>query len=360
MLAEVQDDAAVPQGRSHYSARMWKARALIVAVLLINVGPPQGQRIQPIVPERLTIVSTPITIAPAEPTRTRVGALKLLGGWRLTSSSRQFGGWSALALDGDRFTAIGDAGSVLRFRLGAFGNAYDATIKPMPGGCGATDDKRWRDTESVAHDPASGDWWVGYEWRNAICRVDAGFNNSHGIAAPDAMKRWPRTRGAESMTRLKDGRFVVLSEGDPDHGDTRPLLVFDRDPTDPAAVVTSAAYRPTPGYDPTDIEQLPDGRLLVLERRFGVPSLFTSIIAVVDAVDLRAGAVLVPRPLARLESPTLHDNFEGMAVTAAGGRTVVWIISDDNFLDWQATYLLKFVIDPGALAVPAPTGTGAK
>jgi len=43
-----------------------------------------------------------------------------------------------------------------------------------------------------------------------------------------------------------------------------------------------------------------------------------------------------------LAPPQIADNFEGLAVDVRNGRTRIWLVSDDNFLPQQRTYLLEF------------------
>ena len=132
---------------SRYDAPMRLFRTLAALLLICVMGGPRSATLVPIVPERIAITSTPVSLQPDDPLRTRAGRLTLLQGWKLTSRASQFGGWSALHIDGDRFTAIGDYGSVLRFRLTRFGRATEARIDPLPAGCGRVDDKRERDSE---------------------------------------------------------------------------------------------------------------------------------------------------------------------------------------------------------------------
>jgi hypothetical protein len=37
--------------------------------------------------------------------------------------------------------------------------------------------------------------------------------------------------------------------------------------------------------------------------------------------------------------------MEGISVTSEGGRTFVWLTSDDNYSPLQRTLLLKFALD---------------
>lgn len=330
---------------------MPRVRTLLALAPLLLIGGPLSAPTRPVVQEAIVITATPVTIQPDNAARTRVGSLELAAGWRLTSPSAQFGGWSSLAVEGDEVTTINDGGAGLRFRLGRFGRPVDASITPLPAGCGQGLDKTTRDTESLTRD-ARGDWYVGYEWRNAICRISPDFARATALATPRAMADWPRTKGPEAMLRLADGRFMIWAEGAPDGGEVRPLLVFAGDPTERGATPMRTGYRPPPGYSPTDAAQLPDGRILVLNRRISVPELFTAVIVAIDPSTIGAGATLEGTIIARFAPPVLSDNYEGLAVTVEAGRPFLWMISDDNQLSWESTYLLKFAVDPVADPLP--------
>jgi hypothetical protein len=295
--------------------------------------------------QRVEIASDPVALDSSQPDRRRIGALTLIGAWHLTSDTRSFGGFSALDVNGNQVTALSDAGSILRFRFGRFGTASDASLVRVPEECGKVTHKYDNDTESLAHDPARRHWWIGFEWRNVVCRTNGDFTKGQAVAGPKAIASWPKKRGPESMTQLSDGRFLVLAEDAVGGGQTSPAVLFDRDPTDPAAVTTTIAYRPPAGYKPTDVAQLPDGRILVLTRRFTIWSLFTSKLVLLDAIGPKPGGILAGRVIANFESPVLADNFEGLSVSVEQGRPMIWIISDDNYMRWQRTLLLKFALN---------------
>ena len=330
---------------------MFRLRTLIALAALLIVGGPRSALLTPIYPERITMRSTPVVLVAEDPTRTRVGALTLIAGWRLDSTSQQFGGWSGLHVEGDQFTALGDAGSVLRFRLGRFGHARDARIDPLPPGCGPTSDKRYRDSESIVRGPEG--WWIGFEEHHRICRLSPDRDQATGLRKLPGMRQWRRTGGAEAMLRLADGRFLIFAEESPERQRDRPLLVSAGDPVDPRSAVTILHYRPPAGYAPTDAAQLPDGRIIVIDRQFST-ALFTTVISIIDLEALTTRATVEGRPVARFAPPVISDNFEGIAVTQDGSRTIVWLLSDDNWMDWQATYLLKFALDPDAGKAPKP------
>lgn len=98
-------------------------------------------------------------------------------------------------------------------------------------------------------------------------------------------------------------------------------------------------------YDPADATALPNGDLLVLDRAFRLPFRFSNRLSLVPASAIRAGSVARGELLATLDSPLIHDNFEGVATTIEHGATIVWLVSDDNQLPLQRTLLLKFRLD---------------
>ncbi|MET0307774.1 MAG: esterase-like activity of phytase family protein [Sphingomonas sp.] len=290
-----------------------------------------------------------VPLDPSDPARVRLGPLTYLGGVHLVSSDLVFGGFSAMQLQGDRFTLLSDRGYVVQFRMGADWRPRAIRFVNLPVGPGTGAFRSERDTESLALDPATGKFWVGFEARNAIWRYDNSFSKGDASARPPLMDDWSENGGAESMVRLRDGRFVVISETTRPAGgkrrSERVALIFHRDPVDPSGPVEALSYVPPPGYDPSDATELPDGRLLVLNRRITLRDLFTAKLTVVDIRGAKAGTVLRGTEIATFESPVQHDNFEGVTTTREGKDTILWIVSDDNNAWWQQTLLLKFRLE---------------
>jgi hypothetical protein len=294
---------------------------------------------------KLTIQSTPVLLESSNPDRRRVGALTFLGGWSLTGDVRGFGAISGLNVDGRLVTALGDNGTITQFRFGRFGNVSEAESFPVPDGCGKLIHKFDNDTEALTRDPETGRWWISYEWHNRICRLDEALTGTEAVAQPRAIAAWPKKKGPETILRLTDGRFLIIAEDTKLDGDPTRAVIFDRDPTDVTAIATTISYRPPEGYRPTDAAQLPDGRILVLNRRFSIPALFTSKISIVPAIGAAPPAILEGRVIATLAPPLIADNFEGISVTVEGGRPIIWLAADDNFMRWQRTLLLKFAVN---------------
>lgn len=289
------------------------------------------------------IAATPVALYPDRPSARRVGRLRFLGGWALTSRERAFGGLSALARVGDHFIALSDIGAFVRFTLGDDGRVRGAAIAPLPTRCAYGPLKSDRDTEALVVD--NGRAWVSFESRNAICRLGPGRQVAVARYRPPAIRRWPRTGGPEAMARLPGGAFLIFSETGKGPDGSTDLLLFDRDPTDPAARVARFGYRAPAGFRATDAVRLDDGRLLVLNRRFGLAYGFTNALTLVDPAGAKPGQVIGGPVIARLEPPTVHDNFEGLALGRDRGLPVLWMVSDDNFMRWQRTLLLEFAVD---------------
>jgi hypothetical protein len=295
-------------------------------------------------PADTVMFAEPVPLDRADPARRRLGGLLFLGGWRLTSDDVRLGGISAIHVENGAVLALSDAGSLFRFPVPRRAGPLPLNIGRVMHGPGSGRRKSDRDGESMA--VANGSVWVAWEGRNAIWRYARSDWSAERAAKPKAMERWPSMRGPEAMARLADGRFLVFGEGHEAEDGTTPLLLFEGDPAEAATRTVALRYRPPAGYRPTDAAQLPDGRLLVLNRRFRLLSGFSAILSVADLPPLFApGAVLEPRMLASFSGSITSDNLEALSVGEENGRTIVWIASDDNytpFLQW--TLLLKFAL----------------
>jgi hypothetical protein len=291
------------------------------------------------------IALIPLPLDAANPNRTKVGALAFLGAWELRSDNGDFGGISALAaLRDGRFIGVSDAGAMIGFGLSNDARVDRPFIAALPGAFGKGVGYQDRDSEGIAYDPVSGRIWVSYEYRHAIRRFSPSLARADGLVRPDAMRKWPSNKGAEALVRLTDGRFLVFAEGGDGDG-IYPAIAFSGDPVELGTTSFSFQYRPSPGYRITDAAQLPDGRLLLLERRIGLPHGFTAKLLLLDPANILRGATVSGKAIATLAPPLLVDNMEGLALTQEKGRTIVWLISDNNFNAIQRTLLMEFALD---------------
>ncbi|MFP5511981.1 MAG: esterase-like activity of phytase family protein [Alphaproteobacteria bacterium] len=314
-------------------------------------------------PEIVTAREVPLDRG--RPERAAVGPLRFLGGLEIAGGDR-VGGLSGLWVDpaGERFVAVGDTGLAVDGRLrtdaaGRLAGIAAVRARPLPVEEGVSRRKRRTDAEDLTR-LADGSWLVSLERDHRILRYSAGDRGPEGtptpLPPPPGMEDAPENGGLEALTRLSDGRLLVLEEGEDDGRQERRAWVMSAGlagvglPTD--AVPRSAAdwqpfaYHAAPRYRPTGVAPLPDGGVLVLERRVSLLGGWSSRLVRVAPQQLRAGAVVEGEELARLESPLLNDNFEGIATRpGAAGETLVYLISDNNFSSLQRTYLLQFVLD---------------
>lgn len=324
-------------------------RILIVLLLAILLLPaPHKNKPELFGPGPLLVTARALPLNASDPTVRSVGMLDYLDGWQLGSPHRGFGGISSLLVQGEgQVLALSDSGTLMGFTLHPGRDSRRPFIAPLPVRRQDASQPWWAwDSEAIAHDPATDRYWVGFEMLQRICRYAPGFSRVEACRTWPEIEAWPETGSIESMARLPDGRFLVIAEmgmrGDGSH-DT---LLFDGDPADNATPSPlHLRYVPPRGYRPTDVVALDDRRLLVLNRRVTLQKLFTATLAIIELpATPRPDDRLWAQPIARLAPPLLADNFEGIAVTREGGRTIVWIVSDDNHEFFQRTLLLKFAL----------------
>lgn len=306
----------------------------------------------PAAPAPAMVKAEPVGLyTPAEPGRSdRVGALRFLGGLHLMGGSGRVGGYSGLLVsaDGARLLAVSDRGSWLAAELaledGVPVGVRQARTAPLLSPQGQALSGAAADAEALLR--RGGDLLVSFERRHRILRYPLA-----GIAAPPArlpepldippaLRRQPHNGGMEAMTALADGRLLILSEdGKTEAGHHRAWLL---DGPDAAALEIASP----PGYSPTDAATLPGGDVLVLYRRYTPLAGVSAILARISAAAVAPDAVAHPAVLARLAPPMTVDNMEGLDVhTDDAGRTLVYMMSDDNFRTVQRTLLLVFALE---------------
>ena len=284
----------------------------------------------------------------------RLGEVETAGAWHLQSPNWHFSSYSALlAMEDGTLVAMTDLGRVLHMAPPGADHAapkfdYFASLE--------AGDKRLHDLEAVTRDPASGQVWATYENTNLIERYDAALV-PNGQVQPPEMQGWPSNTGPESIARLRDGRFVVLSEGSPRwFAADLPALLFPGDPVE-GARPQPFRFLPPEGFRPVDMALLPDGRVVILLRRvvLGLPPRFEAKLVVADPAKIRPGKRWSGRVIAHIADPVPTDNYEGIAVAPGeDGRLVLWLISDDNNAALQRTLLLKLLWRPNEKARELP------
>jgi hypothetical protein len=106
--------------------------------------------------------------------------------------------------------------------------------------------------------------------------------------------------------------------------------------------------KPIGGFDITDAAALPDGGLVVLERRFRYSEGIQMRIRRVAASELKPGAVIQGEVLLEANDALNIDNMEAIAVhRRASGETIITLMSDDNFSGLQRTLIMQFALPAG-------------
>ncbi|MFN8984342.1 MAG: esterase-like activity of phytase family protein [Alphaproteobacteria bacterium] len=275
------------------------------------------------------------------------GPLRALGGLVIDAKSLGGGGFSGVHLAPDlTLTLISDRGHWAEARLGLdgltpiglaplrHGPLHDEAGRPLPRGFNA-------DAEALARLP-NGTWLVAFERRHRIRAYRRLDGPGVYVAAPPGLEAAPPNGGLESLALLQDGRLFAIAEtfAPPERPELRHAWLGV-----PGRWVP-LYWQPAPGFHPTDAAILPDGRALVLERRFSLLGGFAARLAMNAPEALRSaseGAVLRGEPILMLDDAALPaENWEGIAVTRFGDQTLVALISDDNESVLQRSLLLLF------------------
>lgn len=324
----------------------------LLALLVVTWGheaPDRGRQDQ-----RLTI--TRLKLPPQKVLSSYLGPFRLDAAWQMTSPDNRFEGYSSMMLQPDgRMLAFSDKGKYLRFSLPGVTSKW---IAPEFGSVkfGPKLRPSFRDVESAAFDASSRRYWLGVEGGNSIIRINRDFEEVAKFR-PLQMRHWGYNTGPEAMTKLSDGRFVVIREVTRSWEDARlhQAVLFDEDPIEHPAGHRFLFDGPD-NFSVVDMALLPDGRALILMRRllWAFPMRFAGRIVIADPAQIRPGKIWHSVPLASLASVLPVDNFEAIAVVPeSDDKVTVWLMSDDNGMRiLQRTLLWKLTVDPTKLPWP--------
>jgi len=289
----------------------------------------------------------------SDPSRRQFGLLEFRGGLVLSSRFKEFGGLSAIRVQGDgaHFIALSDKGWWLRGRITYDGprptGIADAQMAPILGPDGHTlASRRWYDTESIAQD--GGTLYVGIERVNRIVRFDYGKDGltarAQPIEVPPGVRSLPNNKGLEALVFVPrqlplGGTLIAISERGLDKdGNILGFLIGGPRPG-------SFTVKRNADYDISDAALLPAGDLLLLERKFSWTSGLFIRIRRIRLAAVRPGALLDGPILFEADLGQHIDNMEGLSVhRSANGELVLTMISDDNFSALQRTLLLQFTL----------------
>jgi hypothetical protein len=285
--------------------------------------------------------------------RVRFGALEYRSGLVLTSPFPRFGGLSGLRLDakGERFISFSDKGHWFTGRILYEGRAMtglaDVESAPMRGPDGKPITAYgWYDSESIALDGSL--VYIGLERANKVLRFDfsKGFTRARGevVPLPLAATRLPNNKGLEALVFVPKGQplagtLIAISErGLDQNGNLIAFLVGGPTPG-------QFSVRRTEEFDVSDAVLLPSGDLLILERKFSWTSGVGIRIRRIPLASVAPNAVIDGPSIFEADLGNEVDNMEGIdAHVTPEGKTVLTMVSDDNFSPIQRTLLLQFAL----------------
>lgn len=284
--------------------------------------------------------------------QTRFGALEFRRGLEVTSANPLFGGLSGLVVAPDRLSFVGvmDTGAWFSGRFsrddeGLLSGFAISRIEPMRDENGRKiDTKRLVDAEGM--DRFQDGLAVGFErdhrieWRagNAPWQVQTPHRLDY-LIPPHELRRnkGMETVAASTVEGPLAGALVVVTEMSINAaGDLFAAVLAG--PRKGVFFVRREAP-----WSVTDGKFLPDGDLLLLERRFDIANGV--------GMRLRRIPVAMIRPNATVDGPVLMeaghaneiDNMEGLAVIGSdNGYTDIIVVSDDNHSMLQRTLFLEF------------------
>ncbi len=305
-------------------------------------------------PVSITVEARPLAaFRRGDPTEVMFGSLRFRGGLLLTSSFKHFGGLSSLRIDADGagFLSVSDKGHWIAgrfvYRNGGLAGVRDVVAAPILGSDGRPITARgWYDSESLAR--AGATVYVGLERVHRILKFD--FNDGglaspgRSIPVPPALRALPPNKGIEALVTVPEGQplggtLVAISErGFDANGHIQGFLIGG--PSPGAFAIRRTAY-----YDISDATLLPDGGLLLLERKFSLRGGIGVRIRRLALAELAPGAVVDGPTLFEADLGDEIDNFEGIdAHRTEDGETVITLVSDDNFSFLQRTLVMQFTL----------------
>ncbi|NQV21247.1 MAG: esterase-like activity of phytase family protein [Rhodospirillales bacterium] len=289
----------------------------------------------------ITVEAMAVALDPANPEQRRVGGLTYLGGLEIRSNDTSFGGYSGMTIspNGTRLLAISDRGTWLTLTLGyeegELAGVTDARIAAMLDVDGRPVGGRRGDAEALSRDPLGG-LAVGFEHDHRISRYPPsvlGFGAVPvDLAVPEGLSLAPPNKGLEAVAVLATDHYLLLTE-DHRNADLDTIGWILTNPTGPAPSTAARISFAVSGlFHPTDATTLPNGDVLVLERRYVAVKGGSMRLRRIPREEIVAGARLSGTTIATIVPPLTVDNMEALAVReGSGGEILIYVMSDDNF-----------------------------
>lgn len=311
-------------------------------------------------PDAFLPMTAPAELEPGAGER-EVGALTFRGGVEIAPDKADIGGLSGLTWHEGALFAVTDDGRWMELTIdeiaGRLVDVSGVRLGPLLGAKGEALDARKRGDAEALTRLASGEWLVAFEQEHRIWRyadLEGAATGSEDSAAALTAGAQPNA-GLETLAAYPGGWIACGEWVDP----ARPNCLRVSDAGAQAFHLAAPEGIAAAGGVPTDADCTADGTCYVLFRSYNPgEGNRAAIIALAPDGTTRTLALLAP--------PMVLDNFEGLAVREAGGRTALFLVSDDNLQNCervkkagcQRSLLYKFEITPPP-GTPAPSATGS-
>lgn len=283
---------------------------------------------------------------------TRFGTLEFVGGLEMTSTNPEFSGLSAFRyLDrGQAFLGITDtglwyAGKMLRDARGRPDSIVDFRMAPIQSEEGVPAEGKWNsDAEGMS---VSGQIvTVSFERVHRIAEFALDLDNFASkptyLPLPMPKNELRNNRGIETIAHspasspLQGARVAVTEKSINEMGDAFAAVLEG-----PREGIFYVKRRDD--FDISDGDFLPDGDLLLIERRFSISSGVTLRIRRIAADSIKPGATVDGPIILDADMRDQIDNMEGLDVwQAEDGSTRLSMVSDDNRSIVQRNLYLEF------------------
>jgi hypothetical protein len=349
----------------------YPAAVSVAVAAMLSVAPARAEKPQTVLPgpTATTVTAIPIDFDRENPSRREFGKLIFRAGLNLFAKSIYFGGYSGMAIDptGHSLLAISDAGTWMRATLNYDGRKLkglsDVSLGPLLGADGKPlRDDVLRDSEGMTlidGDTTQGTAYVSFERKHRIAGYPftaAKFGPPTGtIPLPPTSKGMTANSGLEAITMIPTGALkgtlVIFAEHLTDkNGNLRGWLIGGPAPGE-------IVLKRLAGFDITDAAALPDGGIVVLERKFNYSEGIQMRIRRIAASELKRGAPIMGEVLLEANDSLNIDNMEAIAATrASSGETVLTLMSDDNFSVIQRTLIMQFALPETKPVTAGPQG----
>jgi len=314
----------------------------------------------------------PVTTTPHNLSRLKTispqhyGKLIYRGGIQLTSSAKNFGGFSGLHItsDGTSLLALSDRAQWLRATLdyddaGALIGASNAMMAPVTNADGNPLPTQLADSEGL--DVSGNEILISFERSPRIDKYsldeDGIIRFKQSVMSFGDIASLRSNKSLEGVTRINDHTIIATIERrfkqHPKKQTSNNITInaarvnistkaYDRRNPDENRAFFSIT--PTPPLEITDIGHL-DGTLYLSERYYSRKRGLQVRLSSTEVKNLSLEIPAITKTLADFTLLQNIDNFEGLSVhTTHDGRTILYIISDDNFSTRQKTLLLMFEV----------------